>query len=680
MEPRMSRRKLLAHFGLVAWATIFLSACAVAQDAPKTNDKPPTEQTAPSDDSQQDDAPKEDDKAVPAESQDAEKKPDQNTDDGEAELEKAIELKSKAKTTRDLDEVVSVCESAIAKGLDETSTKLAEAMLKSTLLDHAKQLSQRILEGPRDSRWRFLRREALSRIEKVLKIDPKMADAHLMTARLEMLPGGDMTQARSALNRAIELFTNDNTSLSEALMLRAMLADDSANKLADLNQAIIIDESNTKALLVRAQHHSSNKDYDAAITDLRAAKDQGADAIELLVANLMESKQFDEANRELDEAIADDPKNSGLYLLQARIQSIQERPDEALAAVEKGLEFSTDKTEALLLKADILFDQKRVDEALETVESVLQDKSGDPEAMLLKSRILLDQKQFDEALTTVNSVLDLKPGLVSAIQLRSFIYAGQEKHDKAIAEMQKLVDFAPDQIGFQVNLAMFYNAAKKSDDAIKIYDRILEEDADLEIAVRGRADAFLSLGEHAKAIEDYERAIEIQDEKNEPDAGTVNNLAWVLATSPKPEIRDGKRSVELGLRACELSKYKESYAVSTLAAGYAETGDFEKAREWGAKAVALGEAEKIESLDNLRRELEGYQRNKPWRELLSEDLTGPEGEEVHKADLAKEKESAANDDEASDDKADPPKDKADKESDDKSEESTPDKSDDSKDG
>ncbi len=676
----MSRRKLLTHFASVAWATLFLAVGALAQESPKAEDKPPAEQAAPSSDAQQDEAPKPDDKAVPAEGHDAETKPDQGTDDGEAELEKAIELKAKAKTTRDLDEVVSVCESAIAKGLDETSKKLAEAMLKSTLLDHAKQLCQRIFDGPRDSRWRFLRREALSRLEKVLKLDPKMAEAYLLTAQLQMAPGGDATEAQAALKGAIENSTNQNDVLSQALFLRAFLAEDDASKLADLNQAIIIDSSNTKALLARASYHSTNKDYDAAVLDLRAAMEQGADAMELLVGNLIASEQFDEANRELGEAIANDPKNSGLYLLRARVRLGQDKPEEALADLELGLEASSDKTEGLLLKADILFDEKRIDEALSAVESVLKDKSDNSDALLLKARILLDQKKLDEALATVDSVLELQPGLVSGIQLRSFILAGQEKHDKAIAEMKKLVEFAPDEVSFQLILAMFYNAAKKSDAAIKIYDRVLEEKPDTEGAVRGRADAYLSLGEHAKAIQDYERAIELQGEK--PDTGTVNNLAWVLATSPKSEIRDGKRSVELGLKACTLSEYKEAYAVSTLAAGYAETGDFEKACEFAAKAVELGIAEKSESLDNLRRELEGYQRKKPWRELLSEDLTGPEGEEVRKPVLAKDKanDGAAKDEEPRDDKANPSKDEAEKESKDKSEESTPDKSDDTKDG
>jgi tetratricopeptide (TPR) repeat protein len=159
----------------------------------------------------------------------------------------------------------------------------------------------------------------------------------------------------------------------------------------------------------------------------------------------------------------------------------------------------------------------------------------------------------------------------------------------------------------------------------------LEDNPESDDALRGRGDAYLSLGEHAKAVADYEQAIEIKDQRNEPDAGTINNLAWVLSTSPKPEVRNGKRAIELGTRACELIKYDESYAVSTLAAAYAESGDFEKAREWAAKAVELGEKEQSESLDNLRRELEGYQKNKPWRELLSEDLTGPEGEEIRGA-------------------------------------------------
>ncbi|MEL6110651.1 MAG: hypothetical protein AAFU85_31985, partial [Planctomycetota bacterium] len=91
-------------------------------------------------------------------------------------------------------------------------------------------------------------------------------------------------------------------------------------------------------------------------------------------------------------------------------------------------------------------------------------------------------------------------------------------------------------------------------------------------------------------------------------------IAWVLATSPNDAIRNGKRSVELGERAVELTEAGEPHILSTLAAGYAEVGDFDKAIEWSGKAVELGKEKDHNQLKQLEEELENYRARKPWRE------------------------------------------------------------------
>ena len=63
-------------------------------------------------------------------------------------------------------------------------------------------------------------------------------------------------------------------------------------------------------------------------------------------------------------------------------------------------------------------------------------------------------------------------------------------------------------------------------------------------------------------------------------------------------------------------EYKEAYILSTLAAAYAETGDFETAIKWSTKAVEIGEAK---DKDELQKELDSYKNKKPWRELKDED-------------------------------------------------------------
>ena len=70
-------------------------------------------------------------------------------------------------------------------------------------------------------------------------------------------------------------------------------------------------------------------------------------------------------------------------------------------------------------------------------------------------------------------------------------------------------------------------------------------------------------------------------------------------------------------KACELTEYKAAHILSTLAAGYAETGDFDQAIKWSTEAVKLGGDDEID--DQLQQELASYEENKPWREQQEQE-------------------------------------------------------------
>ena len=175
-------------------------------------------------------------------------------------------------------------------------------------------------------------------------------------------------------------------------------------------------------------------------------------------------------------------------------------------------------------------------------------------------------------------------------------------------------------------LALLYLAAKQPREAIRRFTRAIELDDANFLSIRGRSDAEISIGDHKAALVDLERALELKP----ADSGVLNNLAWLLATSPEEEIRDGKRAIELAEKACEETELQEAHIISTLAAGYAETGDFEKAREYSEKAVeAGGDAEEI--TEQLEKEFESYKAEKPWRErqeMEEAELEGDGGGDV----------------------------------------------------
>jgi len=132
----------------------------------------------------------------------------------------------------------------------------------------------------------------------------------------------------------------------------------------------------------------------------------------------------------------------------------------------------------------------------------------------------------------------------------------------------------------------------------------------LRKAYYNRAETKMTGGEFAEAISDYEAAVRV-----DPDhALALNDLAWLRATCPVAEFRDGAKAVEQATKACELTNWKNARYVGTLAAAYAETGDFDSAVKWQKKAIDLLTEEEEELHADFEERLKLYQSGKPYRE------------------------------------------------------------------
>ena len=90
-------------------------------------------------------------------------------------------------------------------------------------------------------------------------------------------------------------------------------------------------------------------------------------------------------------------------------------------------------------------------------------------------------------------------------------------------------------------------------------------------------------GKIEAAIQNYRQALAV--DSNNPEV--LNNLALILATANKPELRDGQEAVRLATKAVELTGSREPIMIGTLAAAYAETGQFANAVEMANIATAL---------------------------------------------------------------------------------------------
>ena len=505
---------------------------------------------------------------------------------GQDDLDAAVDAKLSAQSIDDFANVLDLCKRAIKKGLAADQQQFAEDLYTDTLMYRAGRIVQAIYEvNTPDPQWPRMRSFAMRDLNEVVERDPKLGDAQLMIAQLESLPGGNRERARAAAEKAIELLADDRLQTAQAHVVLGNTtdADDREERASHYDKAVELAPRDKDIRRTRGLFHLLTDEFEKARGDLEAAIDidpEDASLQEALGLSLMMDDKLEAAQQAFDRAIKLAPDSSGALLQRARVRAMRGDRPEAIADLDKAIRIAPDEVVPLVLRARI------------------HQQAGDAE----------------RAAADIERVLAKHPDHPAAIELRGLIAAERNDYPAAIRDFRKLVAQKPDDAVIMAQLAMLYMAAKQPRQAIRRFTRSIELDEKNFGSWRGRSDAEISIGDHKAARADLEKALELQPD----DAGVLNNLAWLLATSPDDAIRDGKRAIELARKACEETQWKQPHIISTLAAGYAETGDFAEARKFSQQAVE-SEGSSPEVKTQLQGELASYEAEKPWRERQEQE-------------------------------------------------------------
>jgi tetratricopeptide (TPR) repeat protein len=143
-------------------------------------------------------------------------------------------------------------------------------------------------------------------------------------------------------------------------------------------------------------------------------------------------------------------------------------------------------------------------------------------------------------------------------------------------------------------------------------------------------EASIGIGRDKQVAEILKAAYDIYDEAasegdREIAATNLNSWAWTLATSPLDELRDGKKAVALATKACEQTNFNDANIVDTLAAAYAEAGDFDAAVKWSQKSLELIGEGRGSQRATFEAALKRYQAQEPTRRTPPEAISQSPG-------------------------------------------------------
>jgi tetratricopeptide (TPR) repeat protein len=517
-------------------------------------------------------------------------KENSNSNEGQPDLDAAIEQKLSAQSLDDFEKVIDLCRRAIRKGLPEGSKDFANNLIIGTLIERSVMLVDAIFDAPRPTPdWPRMRSFAMRDLNELIKRDPKLGLAHLMIARLQALPGGNPDKAKKSADKAIKFLSPDQNpvELAEAHIVQGNLLENGPERAAHYDKAVALAPTDTRFRRTRGLFRLLRNEFGPAREDFIAALKQDPNesgvyealGMSYMMDNKLDDKErLEEAKNAFDKAIEITPDSAAPRLQRARVLAMLGEQPGALADLDKAIEISPQKAVPLVLRARI------------------QQQSGNLEA----------------AATDLAKVLKDQPGNPAALELRGLMAADAGKYAAAIRDFTTIAKQDPPDPLVLGQLGMLHLAAKQPRAAIAWFGKSLTIDKTLFLSLRGRSDALISIGEHKKAARDLKAALE----QHPDDSGVLNNLAWLFATSPDNDLRDATQAIELATKACEETEWKAAHIISTLAAGYAESGDFKQACEFSRKALAA-DAGNGGIDEQLKKELSSYEEEKPWREKQS---------------------------------------------------------------
>jgi tetratricopeptide (TPR) repeat protein len=282
---------------------------------------------------------------------------------------------------------------------------------------------------------------------------------------------------------------------------------------------------------------------------------------------------FGAALDDLNRAIELNDKNPDFWINRSQVFSRLDRPADALADMRTAFQLDPENAGTAHSLINLLSREKRQTEVLITIAEHLRHAGDSPRLLSTRGGAWQRMRNYEMAIAEVSEAIRLDPENAENFTYRGMYYAIIGELDIALADCARAESLAPK--------------------------------SPLPFLIRGQANLYGA--RHAEALKSLRQCLALDDDN----AMAHYCVAYILAAAPENGLRDGKLAITHANRACTLTKWSDAKSIASLAAAYAETGNYDRALQ--AVSHAMNVAGQDHDQHQLWEWLELFESRQPAR-------------------------------------------------------------------
>ncbi len=239
--------------------------------------------------------------------------------------------------------------------------------------------------------------------------------------------------------------------------------------------------------------------------------------------------------------------------------------------------------------------------ALVDFEAALRLDPSNSLAQVGRGNCLLIRKFYDRAIDAFTEAIETDQKLAIAYANRANAWQRKGEYQTALRDYAAAAELEPESAIVYNNRGNCYMALGDMDRAVADYNAAINANPQFADAYNNRGYVAYARGNFQSALDDYQKAANYG-----PDSPKAyNNSAWIRAACPEKKFIDGEKAIKSAKRAMELTNNTRCwYCYGTLAAAYAQIGDFKEAVATQIQVIAalptdISSRERVEHLRRL---------------------------------------------------------------------------------